>query len=44
MVDGIINNDKKRELSQMFRVVAVTALIVWFVLVGYLLGMLVWRW
>lgn len=44
MVSGLVRRDEERERSNMLHVVAVTALIVWFVLVGYLLGMLVWRW
>lgn len=36
--------DEDRERSTMLRIVTLTALAVWFVLVGYLLGMLVWRW
>ena len=36
--------DEDRERFTMLRIVTLTALAVWFVLVGYLLGMLVWRW
>lgn len=39
-----MDSEDRRDRTSRWRAIAALALITWFLLVGYMVGMIVWRW